>query len=221
MADDTGCLPFLAITAVAGAVGGAIIGGITAYKTDGNVWAGIGIGAATGALAGVGLGAAAGMILAGSATASTAAVVSGAGMLATAVSTGGTSAGVAYIANNLSSTSNNVAHTVCASANSMQQVVTKGKAGELAAGIVKNTQRIYISATKYRIPDGLDVINKTLSEVKNYSGVLSYSAQLRDYVAWSQANGYKMYLYTNASRLTQPLQQAVNGGLIELIRLNL
>ncbi len=89
MADTTGELPFFLVTAAIGAVIGAIIGGVVAAKSGGNVWAGIGIGAAAGGLAGAGLGAAAGVLLAGSATASTAAVVSGAGMVAMAASTGG------------------------------------------------------------------------------------------------------------------------------------
>lgn len=75
-----------------------------------------------------------------------------------------------------------------------------------------------ITATKYRIPDGLDAANKILSEVKNYSGTLSYTAQLRDFVSWSQANGYQMHLYTNA-HLTGPLQQAVDSGLIQIFPL--
>ena len=68
---------------------------------------------------------------------------------------------------------------------------------------------------RYRIPDGLDNAAKILSEVKNYSGTLSYTAQLRDFVMWSQDRGYQMYLYTNAS-LTAPLQQLVDAGTIIL-----
>ncbi len=70
----------------------------------------------------------------------------------------------------------------------------------------------------YRIPDGLDTVMKVLSEVKNYSGTLSYTSQLRDFVMWSQANGYQMNLYTNAT-LTGPLQQVVDSGIIQLFPL--
>lgn len=101
MADTTGELPFFLVTAAIGAVAGAIIGGVVAAKNGGNVWAGIGIGAAAGGLAGAGLGAAAGAMLAGSATASTAAVMMGAATLNATVATGGLGAGVAYIANNI------------------------------------------------------------------------------------------------------------------------
>lgn len=59
---------------------------------------------------------------------------------------------------------------------------------------------------------------KILSEVKNYSGTLSYTNQLKDFVMWSQAEGYQMHLYTNA-KLTGPLQQVVDSGLIQLFPL--
>jgi hypothetical protein len=100
----------------------------------------------------------------------------------------------------------------------MQQVAAKGKAGEAASGLAKNFERIQISATQYRIPDALDRGAKILSEVKNYSGTLSFTSQLRDFVSWSGANGYQMHLYTNA-HLTGPLQQAVDSGLIQLFPL--
>lgn len=100
----------------------------------------------------------------------------------------------------------------------MRQVSEKGRAGEVASGLVKNTQRIYITSTKYRIPDGLDITNKILSEVKNYSGTLSFTSQLRDFVSWSQTNGYQVHLYTNA-HLTSPLQWAVDSGLIQVFPL--
>ena len=108
MSDTTGDLPFFLITAAIGAVVGSIIGGITAAKNGENIWAGIGIGAATGGLIGAGLGAITGVMLAGSATAGVASVVSGAGILATAVSTGGAGAGLALVADNISRAVNNV-----------------------------------------------------------------------------------------------------------------
>lgn len=77
LADETGNLPFFAITAAIGAVVGAVVGGVVAAKNGGNIWAGIGIGAATGALIGAGAGMATGAVLAGSITATTGAVVSG------------------------------------------------------------------------------------------------------------------------------------------------
>ena len=94
---------------------------------------------------------------------------------------------------------------------------TSGKAGELASGITKNTTRIYdnlVSGAKYRISDGLT--STTLSEVKNYSGTLSYTAQLRDFVSYSLAHGLKMQLYTNAN-LSKPLQRLVDDNIIEVL----
>lgn len=70
----------------------------------------------------------------------------------------------------------------------------------------------------YRIPDGLDAGMRILSEVKNYSGTLSYTSQLKDFAMWSQVNGYQMHLYTNAT-LTGPLQQVVDSGIIQLFPL--
>lgn len=66
---------------------------------------------------------------------------------------------------------------------------------------------------------GLDINNKILSEVKNYSGTLSYTSQLRDYVLWSQANGYQMHLYTNAT-LSSELQKVVDNGMIQVFPIN-
>lgn len=218
MTDTEGNLPFLAVTAIIGAVVGAVAGGVVAAKSGGNVWAGIGIGAVAGALVGTGVGMAAGAALAGSITATTGAVMTGGSALLSTVATGGFGAGVSYISNNLSRSVNNATPAVQTAAEKMRAVAAKGKAGEMASGLVKNTQRIYITATKYRIPDGLDAANKILSEVKNYFGTLSYTAQLRDFVSGSQANGYQMHLYTNA-HLTGPLQQAVDSGLIQIFPL--
>ena len=218
MTDTEGNLPFLAVTAIIGAVVGAVAGDVVAAKSGGNVWAGIGIGAVAGALVGTGVGMAAGAALAGSITATTGAVMTGGSALLNTVATGGFGAGVSYISNNLSRSVNNATPAVQTAAEKMRAVAAKGKAGEMASGLVKNTQRIYITATKYRIPDGLDAANKILSEVKNYFGTLSYTAQLRDFVSWSQANGYQMHLYTNA-HLTGPLQQAVDSGLIQIFPL--
>lgn len=44
------------------------------------------------------------------------------------------------------------------------------------------------------------------------------SNQSRDFVMWSQDNGYPMHLYTNAT-LTGPLQQVVDSGMIQLFPL--
>ena len=122
MTDETGNLPFFAITAAIGAVVGAVVGGVVAAKNGGNVWAGIGIGAAAGALIGTGAGMAAGAALAGSITATTAEVAFGASTLATTVATGGIGAGVTYIANNLQQAGNEISNAI---ATTTQKIVSK------------------------------------------------------------------------------------------------
>ena len=84
-----------------------------------------------------------------------------------------------------------------------------GQAGELAAGIVKNTSRI-ASATAtaaYRIPDELTAT--MLGEVKNVSK-LSLTNQLRDFAAYTKSENLTMELWTRAeTKLSGPLQQFI------------
>ena len=122
MTDETGNLPFFAITAAIGAVVGAIVGGVVAAKNGRNVWAGIGVGAAAGALIGTGVGMAAGAVLAGSITATTAQVAFGASALATTVATGGIGAGVIYVANNLQQAGNEISNVITTAT---QKIVSK------------------------------------------------------------------------------------------------
>ncbi len=130
MSDETGNLPFFVITAAIGAVAGAIFGGVIAAQNGGNVWAGIGIGAAAGALIGTGAGMAAGAALAGSITATATEVVYGASALVATVATSGLSAAGTQIANNLQQAGNNVASTVTASTdplnNALKQLDSSG-----------------------------------------------------------------------------------------------
>ena len=220
MSDDSGNLPFLVITGIIGAVVGAIVGGLVAANNDTSVLAGIGIGAAAGALIGTGVGMTAGAALAGSITATTGAVATGGSALISTVATGGIGAGTNYIAKNLAQAVNRATPAVQSGATKMQQVVAKGKAGEALSGLIKNTEYIpsLTGTAHYRIPDGLDKGRRILSEVKNYSGTLSYTNQLKDFVMWSQDNGYQMHLYTNAT-LIRPLQRLVDSGIIRLLPL--
>jgi RHS repeat-associated protein len=93
-----------------------------------------------------------------------------------------------------------------------------GRAGEVAAGIIKNTERI-ASATgtaKYRIPDVLDHAARIIGEVKNV-GRLSFTNQLRDFAAYAAQHGYTFELTVRATtELSGPLQQAVAQGQIVL-----
>ncbi len=218
MADTSGNFPFLILTALVCATIGGIIGGVTAANNNEDVVKGTLVGMATGALIGAGVGAIGGAALAGSALATTGQVVAGANFLAATVTTSGIGAGASLIANNLSQTINNTAPVIQTGTAKMQEVTAKGKAGELASGLVKNTEHIpsYTGTATYRIPDALT--DTFLAEVKNYSGTLSYTNQLKDFVLYSQDKGLDMFLYTNAP-LSGPLQQVVDSGLIKLIPL--
>ena len=217
MADPTGHLPFFLVTGLIGAVAGAIIGGVRAAKSGNSVWKGALKGAAIGGAIGLGAGMAAGAALAGSVTASTGAVMAGASALASTVSAGGIGAGASYIASNVSRAAGSLAPTAQTAASKMQQAAARGKAGEAMSGLIKNNTHIpsLTQTASYRIPDGLDIDLRILSEVKNYSGTLSYTKQLKDFVLWSQAKGFQMCLYTNAT-LSGPLQQLVDSGIIRL-----
>ncbi|WP_428267207.1 putative toxin [Haliangium sp.] len=93
-----------------------------------------------------------------------------------------------------------------------------GQAGEAAAGIVKNTERIasLTGTARYRVPDVLDHAARVIGEVKNVSR-LSYTKQLRDFVAYAQHHRYTFYLWVRTTtQLSVPLQQAVRRGQIIL-----
>lgn len=95
---------------------------------------------------------------------------------------------------------------------------TLGRQGEEAVGIVKNTKHIksLTGTASYRVPDGLT--DTAIIEVKNVSK-LSYTNQLRDYVAWAKHKGLRFELYVREStQLSKPLQEAVDRGDIILIR---
>jgi RHS repeat-associated protein len=86
-----------------------------------------------------------------------------------------------------------------------------GEAGELAAGIIKNTERIESFTGKaYRIPDELNAAERVIGEVKNVS-YQAYTKQLRDYVQYAQKYGYEFRLYIKqGAKLSVPLQDAIN-----------
>lgn len=98
----------------------------------------------------------------------------------------------------------------------LQTAYQIGRQGEALSGLTKNTQRIE-SLTKtasYRTPDGLDTANKVLSEVKNVR-YQSLTNQIKDFVQYSQQNGYKFELYTRPdTKLSTPLQSLIKAGKI-------
>ncbi len=92
-----------------------------------------------------------------------------------------------------------------------------GRYGESLIVGTGNTERIW-DAGRYFIPDILDHAARIIGEVKNVQ-FLSYTRQLRAFVAWAQARGYVFNLYVRQGTvLSGPLQRAVNAGLINLIR---
>jgi hypothetical protein len=89
-----------------------------------------------------------------------------------------------------------------------------GREGEVAAGIVKNTERIPSATGKaaYRIPDELN--ESVLGEVKNVKH-LDYRSQLQDDVAYAQAKGLRFNLYVRQSTtFSGPLQRLIDAGVI-------
>lgn len=84
-----------------------------------------------------------GAALAGSITASTGTVMAGGSALASTVTTGGIGAGSSCIANNLQQEVSNLTPVTQTTVSKMQQVAAKGKAGEAAAGLVKNINYCY------------------------------------------------------------------------------
>lgn len=66
------------------------------------------------------------------------------------------------------------------------------------------------------VPDILDEAGGVIGEVKNVRN-LSYTAQLRDYIAYAQAKQLQSDLYVRGSTLLSgPLQEAVHGGFVNL-----
>ncbi len=93
-----------------------------------------------------------------------------------------------------------------------------GRAGEEAAGIIKNTDHIPSASgtANYRIPDQLLHEQKIISEVKNVN-YQSYTNQLKDFASYAKDKGYTFELYVRPdTRLSGPLQEAVAKGEIVL-----
>ena len=93
-----------------------------------------------------------------------------------------------------------------------------GQAGEIAANIVKNTNRIpsLTGTAAYRIPDVLNQALGMIGEVKNVAS-LSYTSQLRDFAMYASQKGYSFVLWVRATtQLSGPLQREVAAGRITL-----
>lgn len=96
----------------------------------------------------------------------------------------------------------------------------QGLVGEVSSGIEKNTQSIIINGNT-RIPDILDPANKVIGEVKTVQ-YQSLTSQLRDFMTYAQDKGYQFKLIVdNSTKLSGSLQEAVNTGKINLVRMPL
>jgi RHS repeat-associated protein len=97
-------------------------------------------------------------------------------------------------------------------------VVRVGQAGEAAVRSVADIgPKVAIDvAGRTRIPDGLNLETRVLSEVKNV-GSLSYTQQLRDFAAHASANGLRFDLWVRPNtQLSGPLAKEVANGAIKL-----
>jgi hypothetical protein len=96
----------------------------------------------------------------------------------------------------------------------MSGVRAAGQAGETAAGIVRNTQRIPSATGRaaYRVPD--ELTDTVIGEVKNVKH-LEFRSQLQDDLAYAQANGLEFRLYVRESTtFSGPLQKLIDSGVI-------
>ncbi|VAW48447.1 hypothetical protein MNBD_GAMMA02-184, partial [hydrothermal vent metagenome] len=102
----------------------------------------------------------------------------------------------------------------------MQRVAATGRTGEAAVRAVHKIgdKKFFQLPGRGRIPDGVNYDLKTLSEVKNYAGKLSYTKQLRDFSAIAESKGLTFNLYVReATTFTAPLQRAIDKGIINRI----
>jgi RHS repeat-associated protein len=93
-----------------------------------------------------------------------------------------------------------------------------GKEGERAAGISSGPKiGIEIPSTgRYRFPDEINEAKKIIKEVKNRIRV-DLSKQLRDYIEYAKANGYRVELYIRPStKLSGPLRELVDKGIVTI-----
>ena len=102
-----------------------------------------------------------------------------------------------------------------------------GQAGEAAAGIKRNTIIITING-RDRVPDELDPDKRVINEVKNRKRLpllkkkLPLLKQIRDYLDYADAEGYRLVLYVDQNtRLSRPLQDLVDSGRIDLVRVGM
>lgn len=109
-------------------------------------------------------------------------------------------------------------YIVSGNAARMAEVRAAGNAGEVAAGIVKNTKRIPApsGSASFRIPDELTA--SRLGEVKNVAS-LRWTDQLSDFLSYSSTRGLDFVIYVRRStRLDSTLTNLEREGRIKIDR---
>jgi hypothetical protein len=94
--------------------------------------------------------------------------------------------------------------------------LTEGIGSALSRGAAAGEE--LTGTASYRTPDILNHAAQEIGEVKNVA-YQSLTSQLRDDIAYAQANGYTFNLYVRGStEISGPLQTAANNGLVNIIR---
>ncbi len=86
-----------------------------------------------------------------------------------------------------------------------------GKAGEDAVRAAYNigSKSLVRINGRFRIPDGVNTAERTVSEIKNVASQ-SYTRQLRDYVDYAKSRNFQFILYVRSdTRLSGPLEAAI------------
>ncbi|CAM3529392.1 putative Rhs family protein [Xenorhabdus nematophila ATCC 19061] len=93
-----------------------------------------------------------------------------------------------------------------------------GREGEAAVKSVYNIgdkRKISVGEDRYRIPDGIHTIDKTLNEVKNVKRQ-GLTRQLKDYSAYAQEKNLDFNLFIRPdTKVSKPLQEQIDKGLIK------
>ena len=95
-----------------------------------------------------------------------------------------------------------------------------GRAGENAANIIKNTERIasITGTAMYRVPDILEPAADLIGDVKNVAR-LAFTSQIQDSLYYALEKGYRFVLIVRKSTtFTKPLQALIDAGFVTVQR---
>ncbi|WP_054815487.1 putative toxin [Nocardia arizonensis] len=110
-------------------------------------------------------------------------------------------------------------------ADQARQNKLKGAKAESRAGIDPTKKKESLPSpsrtARNRTPDDLDHSNRRLTEVKNVDKQ-EYTDQLKDFLSYSQTNGYELVLITdNRTKLAPEIEDLVKQGKIKHVRMDL